>query len=97
MAKIIKIKPAVIRDEHTIAYRNHIEDKMKSSDHDFGFSFVSDDEIKSVDKANEIRDMVMPLLKNLMTNPEKDTIKWPNRAVKLQELIDKINKVVDRV
>jgi len=32
----------------------------------------------------------MPLLVNLLKNPEKDTIKWPNRAPIIQSQIDKI-------
>ena len=41
-------------------------------------------------KLTQIEQMVMPLLVNLMKNPEKEYIYWPNRTGKLQEQIDKI-------
>ena len=37
-----------------------------------------------------IEKLIMPLLVNLLKNPEKDTIKWPNRAPIIQAQVDKI-------
>ena len=41
-------------------------------------------------KLTEIEQIIMPLLVNLMKNPEKEYIYWPNRTDKIQEQIDKI-------
>ena len=41
-------------------------------------------------KLTSVEKLVMPLLVNLLKNPEKDTIKWPNRAPIIQSQIDKI-------
>jgi len=43
-------------------------------------------------KANlkELEQLIMPLLINLMKNPEKEYIYWPNRTAKIQEQIDKV-------
>jgi outer membrane murein-binding lipoprotein Lpp len=41
-------------------------------------------------KMGEVERMIMPLLTNLMKNPQKEYIHWPNRAEKLQSQIDKI-------
>ena len=41
-------------------------------------------------KMSEVERMIMPLLINLMKNPQKEYIHWPNRAEKLQSQIDKI-------
>ena len=41
-------------------------------------------------KMGEVERMIMPLLINLMKNPQKEYIHWPNRAEKLQSQIDKI-------
>ena len=41
-------------------------------------------------KLASVEKLVMPLLVNLLKNPEKDTIKWPNRAPIIQSQIDKI-------
>ena len=37
--------------------------------------------------------MIIPLLKNLMKNPEKEYIYWPNRTEKIQKQIDKILEI----
>ena len=42
------------------------------------------------DKLKSIEGMIMPLLVNLMKNPEKDTIKWPNRKPIIEKQIEKI-------
>jgi hypothetical protein len=41
-------------------------------------------------KLNALEKMIMPLLVNLMKNPEKDTIKWPGRAPIIEKQIEKI-------
>jgi hypothetical protein len=83
-------------------------------DFDFGFSVVSEDELKTMEKQLQselqqttevisqtqnklegMRNMIMPLLKNLMTNPDKEYIYWPNRTEKIKAFIDKLNRYVD--
>jgi hypothetical protein len=41
-------------------------------------------------KMNEVERLILPLLTNLMKNPQKEYIHWPNRSEKLQAQIDKI-------
>jgi len=41
-------------------------------------------------KLTQIEKLIMPLLVNLMKNPEKDYIHWPNRTPLIQSQIDKI-------
>ena len=43
-------------------------------------------------KVRDIMDMIIPFLNNLMRDPEKDILKWPDRAKKVQELKEKIVK-----
>lgn len=45
-------------------------------------------EVKS--KLTQLEQLIMPLLVNLMKNPDKEYIYWPNRQGKLQEHIDKV-------
>lgn len=40
-----------------------------------------------------IEQMITPLLKNLMLNPEKNYIYWPNRVEKLKEFQIQLNKL----
>lgn len=49
-------------------------------------------ELRSHKKSlEEVRDMITPLINNLMMNPEKDYIHWPNRKEKLKQFLDKLN------
>jgi len=41
-------------------------------------------------KLQEVEKLIVPLLANLMKNPQKEYIHWPNRTEKLQTQIDKI-------
>jgi hypothetical protein len=50
------------------------------------------DEMEAEVKVNlkTLEQLIMPLLVNLMKNPEKEYIYWPNRTAKIQEQIDKV-------
>ena len=41
-------------------------------------------------KLKTIEGMIMPLLANLMKNPEKDYIKWPNRTEMIEKFVDQL-------
>lgn len=71
---------------------------------DFGFTAVDEDAITSPvvteaystaeeeykAKLRTVEQLIIPLLVNLMKNPDKDYIKWPNRGPQIQKQIDKI-------
>ena len=42
------------------------------------------------EKLVSVEKLIIPLLVNLMKNPEKETIKWPNRAPVIEKQIEKI-------
>lgn len=42
------------------------------------------------EKLKQVEKLIIPLLVNLMKNPEVDTIKWPNRAPVIEKQIEKI-------
>lgn len=46
------------------------------------------DDVKS--RLAELEKLIMPLLVNLMKNPDKEYIYWPNRKEKIQEQIDRV-------
>ena len=68
-----------------------------NDEEDFGFSFVDTNEIKeqAKDKVQGLRDMIMPLLNNLMKNPEKDTILWPDREKKIKAFVKKMDAYIN--
>lgn len=48
-------------------------------------------------RMKQVEDLIVPLLNNLMKNPEKEYIKWPNRVEKIQSQIQKILEVTRAV
>lgn len=68
----------------------------KLDDDDFGFSFTSAEEIIPIDKAQGIYDMILPLLNNLMANPEKEMIHWPDRVEKIKAFKAKLKKYIEQ-
>lgn len=73
--------------------------KMDKDSEDFGFTMIGEEDIQlpADDRAEQLRDMIMPLLNNLKLNPEKDIIRWQgvDRVKKIDEFIEKMNKLVD--
>ena len=67
--------------------------KQLEEEDDFGFSFSDTSEVK--DKVQGLRDMIIPLLNNLMKNPEKDTIVWPDREKKIKAFIKKMDAYIN--
>lgn len=70
-----------------------------NEDDDFGFTFSDGEETKQVSdeltsQLQLLYNAIIPLLKNLKTNPEKDTIVWPNRVEKINEFKTKIDGIV---
>lgn len=84
---------------------------------DFGFSAVSEEELKSLEKQlqqqvtqknkdletieqtykgkmEQLYKAVMPLLKNLAKDGDKEYIFWPDRQKKMQEFIKKVDSIV---
>lgn len=77
---------------------------------DFGFTLVTEDELKEYERQIEkqlievqssaqikmegLKKMVMPLLINLMRDEEKTYIYWPNRVEKIKAFIQKIDKYI---
>ena len=71
---------------------------------DFGFTAVDEETVASpmvvdvkstVDEETrltllKLEQLIMPLLVNLMKNPDKDYIHWPNRTPMIENQIDKI-------
>jgi len=73
---------------------------LNEDEYDFGFTFMDSSEIQTIqtqaqDKVHGLRNMIMPLLNNLMKNPEKDTIVWPNRDKSIKSFIKKMDEYID--
>lgn len=73
---------------------------MNDDDFDFGFTAVDFDPTEvqaqvdeTKNKLQQVEALILPLLKNLMKNPDKDYIHWPNRSPVIQKQIDKITAI----
>lgn len=53
-----------------------------------GYKSLVEKDVK--EKLKALEGLIMPLLVNLMKNPDKDTIKWPNRKPIIEKQIEKI-------
>ena len=77
-----------------------MKNKIAEDDFDFGFTFADDmaevlenttNELeKHQNKAQEIVNMVLPLLNNLKKNPDKPNIVWPSREKDIDKFIKKM-------
>jgi hypothetical protein len=78
----------------------------KNDDFDFGFSIVDQEDLMQLQVVSEaveehkaklarMRDMIMPLLTNLIGDTSKDYIYWPNRKDKIESFIKKLNAFVE--
>lgn len=70
--------------------------KPKLDDDDFGFSFTSTDEFMPADRAQGMYDLILPLLNNLMTYPDKEYIHWPDRVQKIEAFKAKLKKYIEQ-
>jgi hypothetical protein len=79
---------------------------VDTDDWDFGFSAVGEHELESVQtstqtadamkaKADAIYSAILPLLKRLKQDADKDYIFWPNRLPKVEEFEAKLKKIYD--
>lgn len=49
---------------------------------------------KAHDKANQMYKMITPLLDNLVKDPEKEYIYWPNRQAKIKAFKEQLQKIL---
>jgi ubiquinone/menaquinone biosynthesis C-methylase UbiE len=77
---------------------------------DFGFTAVHEEDLETVQtltaqaedskttqqKLDKIYKAILPLLKNLKENPEKDYIYWPNRLDKVNSFERMIKGIYDK-
>lgn len=81
---------------------------MAPEEDDFDFGFTLEDEVSLVEKIpadttelkkrmQQLEKLILPLLNNLLKNPEKEYIHWPNRTEIIKKQIDKITKITRSV
>lgn len=79
---------------------------------DFGFSLVSEDELKEQERELEmklistkgeteqklegLKQLFVPLLENLKKDPTKHYIFWPNRVEKIELFLKQVDQYIER-
>lgn len=88
-------KPALTKanDDAITLLQEKIDSMMDSQTKLLEQSLVTAVEEKYKAKLKEVEGLIMPLLINLMKNPEKAYIKWENRTEIIQKQIDKITAI----
>jgi len=80
----------------------------KDDTNDFGFTFHDESEIDEqiqkqvsateqtyADKLDRVQAIVVPFMQNLMRDPEKVMIRWPNRAEVVEKQLKKILSIIE--
>ena len=66
---------------------------------DFGFSIIDKEDLINDDsyknKMYIMYKMILPLLENLLKNPEKDIIHWPNRKPRIEKFIKDLKALIE--
>lgn len=86
-----------------------LKGKIRMADNtedDFGFTAISDTELKAGEikvktdveskyrqQLSDIKKAIYPFINNLSKDPEKTTLLWPNRAEKMTEFKEKLDKL----
>lgn len=80
---------------------------IEIDDFDFGFTTLSEEELKSREntiaeqvtsaansKLEQMYKLILPLLNNLAKDADtNEYIKWPNRGAKIKQFIEKLNQI----
>jgi len=72
------------------------------NDEEFEFERVEIEDINEINakvqaaykkQMSALEKLILPFLKNLIKNPESETIKWPNREAPIKSQIEKITAI----
>jgi hypothetical protein len=93
LQETIIVRESITQSSESIQRVEDKLDQMLSLYNDGKLGLEADrDKMEAEVKKNlkTLEQLIMPLLVNLMKNPEKEYIYWPNRTAKIQEQIDKV-------
>ena len=92
--EVISSKPqTAAANEQIDALQAKIDSLLDAQEKQVEAAYVAAIETKYKAKLKEVENMILPLLYNLMKNPEKAYINWPNRETIIKKQIEKITAV----
>ena len=80
-------------NDQLLALQAKIDTLLDAQEQTLQTAFVTALEEKHKAKMKEIEGLILPLLYNLMKNPDKPIINWPNREAVIKKQIEKIQAV----
>lgn len=91
------VKPAApvqtANNDQLLALQAKIDSLLDAQEQTLQSALVKAMEEKHKAKLKELESLILPLLYNLMKNPEKPIINWPNREAVIKKQIEKITSV----
>jgi len=94
------IKPMVApaaNNDQLLVLQNKIDSLLDAQEQTLQSALIKAMEEKNKAKLKELEALILPLLYNLMKNPEKPIINWPNRKSIIEKQIEKIIAVTRSV
>jgi len=85
--------PPAANNDQFLALQTKIDSLLDAQEQTLQSALVKAMEEKHKAKLKEIEALILPLLYNLMKNPEKPIINWPNREAVIKKQIEKITAV----
>ena len=85
--------PTATNNDQLLALQAKIDSLLDAQEQTLQSAIVKAVEEKHKAKLKELETLILPLLYNLMKNPEKPIINWPNRKSVIEKQIEKITAV----
>ena len=92
--ELITSKPKLAaNNEQMDALQAKLDSLLDAQEKQVESAYLSAVEAKYKAKLKDVENLILPLLYNLMKNPEKAYINWPNREAVIKKQIDKITAI----
>lgn len=94
--KVVAAPPApapTTSNDQLTALQAKIDSLLDAQEKSLQGAYVAAMEEKHKAKLKEVEGLILPLLYNLMKNPEKPIINWPNREAVIKKQIEKITAI----
>jgi hypothetical protein len=80
-------------NEELAALQSKLDSLLSAQEKQVETAYVTAIETKYKAKLKDVENLILPLLFNLMKNPEKAYINWPNREAVIKKQIEKITAI----
>jgi hypothetical protein len=93
ITKTTTVPTPTANNDQLLALQAKIDTLLDAQEQTLQTALVTAMEEKHKAKLKELEGLILPLLYNLMKNPDKPIINWPNREAVIKKQIEKIQAV----